>query len=227
MATAGDMSNLRQRLRIPASPVTHLFGSHLLLQNSRDRGVSIVGPFAGAPYAAMILETLVACGVKTVVFFGWCGAVSPQVEIGDIVLPDRAIIDEGTSRHYRPATGDDGCRAIDGYAEPSGCVFERLRKGLEAERLKFHEGTIWSTDAIFRETPEKVKYYQKKDVLAVDMELSALFTIGRFHGIAVGGILVVSDSVAGYTWRPGFKDPRFKTARSVVSKVIGQICQTD
>lgn len=228
VATAGDMRNLRKRLGIPAEPVTRLFASQLLLQNNRGRGLSIVGPFVGAPYATMILETLVVCGVERVVFFGWCGGVSPQVEIGDIVLPDQAIIDEGTSCHYQSGTGDGRCQTgVDGYAEPAASVTDRLRKGLETERVKFHEGAIWSTDAIFRETAEKVKYYQERGALAVEMEVSALFAAGRFHNIAVGGILAVSDSVAGYTWRQGFKDPRFQTTRQTINRVIGQICQTD
>ncbi|MCP3953240.1 MAG: nucleoside phosphorylase, partial [Desulfobacterales bacterium] len=63
--------------------------------------VSLVGPIMGAPYAVALLDTLAAWGVQRFLFLGWCGSIAEQVHIGDIVLPDRAFIDEGTSRHYR------------------------------------------------------------------------------------------------------------------------------
>ena len=227
VATVGDMKYLCQTMNIPPEPFDSLFLSRLLLLNDVHKGVSIVGPLVGAPYATMILETLVACGVKKILFLGWCGAVSPEVNIGDIILPSKAWIDEGTSPHYLPRKNSGENPVGDGYAKPSDTLIHCIRIGLKEQRLKFHEGAIWTTDAIFRETPEKVKYYQKKDILAVEMELSALFTAGKFHGIKVGGILVVSDSVSGYTWQQGFKDPRFKTSRKAVSEVIRQLCQAD
>ena len=61
---------------------------------------SITGPFIGAPYAAMLLETLIAWGARRIIFLGWCGAVAEEVKIGDIILPTAALIDEGTSGHY-------------------------------------------------------------------------------------------------------------------------------
>jgi len=53
----------------------------------------VVGPFVGAPYAAMLLETLIAWDVEKIIFFGWCGAISHDVKIGDIIIPThRSII---------------------------------------------------------------------------------------------------------------------------------------
>jgi uridine phosphorylase len=225
VATVGDMRNLCQTMNIPPEPFDRLFLSRFLLQNDVHQGVSIVGPLVGAPYATMILETLVACGVHKILFFGWCGAVSPKVSIGEIILPNKALIDEGTSPHYLPRENSGKNQACDGYAKPSDTVIHCIRRGLKEQKLKFHEGAVWTTDAIFRETPEKVKYYQKREILAVEMELSALFTAGKFHGVEVGGILVVSDSISGYTWRQGFKDSGFKTSRKAVSEVIRQLCQ--
>ena len=82
-----------------------LFTSRLYIESSGS-GISLTGPFIGAPYAAMMLETLIAWGARRIIFLGWCGAVSKQAKIGDIILPTSALVDEGTSRNY--AVPDNG-----------------------------------------------------------------------------------------------------------------------
>ena len=66
----------------------------------KNPAVSLVGPFMGAPYAVILLESLISWGIQEVVFLGWCGAVSPKVRIGDVIIPDRSFIDDGTSKNY-------------------------------------------------------------------------------------------------------------------------------
>ena len=193
----------------------NLFVSRLYVGDTAEAGFSVVGPFVGAPYATMLLETLIAWGVEKIIFLGWCGAISHDVKIGDIIIPTGAIIDEGTSKHYHQ--GDDA------ISRPSSYILKNLQEALKKAGRDFHEGIVWSTDAIYRETREKVIYYQGKDVLAVEMELSALFTVGKFRDVQVGGILVVSDELSTLTWRPGFREQRFKESRKAVVEVIKEI----
>ena len=193
-----------------------LFVSRLYVGNTAEAGFAVVGPFVGAPYAAMLLETLIAWNVEKIILFGWCGAISRDVKIGDIIIPTGAIIDEGTSKHYHQ--GDDG------VSRPSSYILKNTKEALIKAGLAFHEGLVWSTDAIYRETREKVIYYQGKDILAVEMELSALFTVGKFRNVQMGGILVVSDELSTLTWRPGFREQRFKESRMSVAKAIKALC---
>jgi len=193
----------------------NLFVSKLYIGNTAEAGFSVVGPFVGAPCAVMLLETLIAWGVERIIFFGWCGAISHDVKIGDIIIPTGAIIDEGTSKHYH--------QGYDAISRPSSYILKNLQEALKKAGRDFHEGIVWSTDAIYRETREKVIYYQGKDVLAVEMELSALFTAGKFRDVQVGGILVVSDELSTLTWRPGFREQRFKETRKDVAEVIKEI----
>ena len=173
-------------------------------------GLSVAGPLLGAPFAAMMLESLIAWGAKSIFFMGWCGAVSPDLAIGDVVVPHRACIDEGTSRHYpHPETNE--------FSLPSGHVKERISRSLNAAGIPYQEGPIWTTDAIFRETRSVVERHQRNGILAVEMEFSALCSIARFRGAAFGGALVVSDRLSGLAWQPGFKDPRFTTARKMLA----------
>jgi uridine phosphorylase len=169
----------------------------------------------GAPYAAMVAETLIAWGVRTILFIGWCGAVSPVLGIGDLVVPTSAVIDEGTSPHYVAGISAAG---------PSEPLMRQVAEACAAEGVCARLGTVWTTDAVFRETCDKVARYQRDGVLAVEMECSALFTVGGFRGIEVAALLVVSDDLSSLTWRPGFKDPAFIRGRELACNVIGRLC---
>ncbi len=220
VGTAPDLSGLLKGFGVDPESAFPLFMSRLYGVKGAKTGLYVAGPLVGAPYAVMILETLVALGVKRILFFGWCGAVSPAVRIGDIVLPNEAAIDEGTSRHY-PVPGYGGSRR----ARPSSGIQDALKSEMARRSLPFFEGPIWSTDGLFRETRRKTVQRRHKGILAVEMEASALFSAGRFHGIEVGGLMVVSDEISSLTWRPGFKDEGFREGRRRAGEVVQSVCQ--
>jgi uridine phosphorylase len=163
--------------------------------------LSLTGPFLGAPQAAMVMEKVIALGAKRIWVFGWCGSLQPDLKIGDIVIPLHAIAEEGTSRHYplgnrKPGT-DQGLNRI-------------LERALEQEGLPFRKGTVWTTDAPYRETASKVKTYREKEVLAVEMEMSALMTLAVYRSVKLSGLLVVSDELFDLKWHRGFSSALFK-----------------
>jgi purine-nucleoside phosphorylase len=163
----------------------------------------------------MIAETLIACGARTLVFLGWCGAVAAEPAIGDLVLPTSALIDEGTSRNYLPG--------IDRVA-PSDSLTRQVRGLCSAAGPALHEGPVWTTDAVFRETRDKVRDFRHRGVLAVEMETSALFAVGAFRAVDAAALLVVSDDLSTLSWRPGFKDPRFARGRQAAADLVDRLC---
>jgi uridine phosphorylase len=177
---------------------------------------SLLGPVVGAPYAAMLLETIAAWGAARVLYFGWCGAVSGALSIGDILVPSQAFIDEGTSVHYGRSIGE--------VSHPSAALARRLHGLLEQPFEGRLQKTVWTTDGIYRETPRKIRHFQSRGAVAVEMECSALFTVGRFLGVEVAAVLVVSDELHGADWRPGFRDERFRSARRKVQAAIREWC---
>jgi len=217
VSTQADLSLFCSLTGLDEEKHKNLFVSRLYIGNTAEAGFAVVGPFVGAPYATMLLETLVAWGADKIIFFGWCGAISHDVKIGDIIIPTGSIIDEGTSKHYH--------QEKDGVSRPSSYILKNTKEALTKAGLAFHEGIVWSTDAIYRETYEKIKYYQDKDVLAVEMELSALFTVGKFRNVQIGGILVVSDELSTFKWQPGFRNELFKESRMAACEVINDLCK--
>ncbi|MDY6868053.1 MAG: purine-nucleoside phosphorylase, partial [Chloroflexota bacterium] len=58
----------------------------------------------------------------------------------------------------------------------------------------------WTTDAIYRETPEKVTAYREQGCLAVEMETAAFYAAAQFRGVDFGQILYGGDAVIEGGW---------------------------
>lgn len=213
-ASESDLRMLCGKMNLQKDRFIKLFMSKLYVNNGQTENFALVGPFIGAPYAVIILETLITWGVQKILFFGWCGAISSEVKIGDIIIPTGAIIDEGTSRHY----GKDN----DSLVRPSDYISGNIKDALKENGLSFYEGLIWSTDAVYRETHEKMEHFQKKDALAVEMELSAIFSVGKFRKVEVGAVLIVSDEISTGKHVAGFSKQCFKKSRAAVCEAISE-----
>lgn len=212
-----DLKSLIPALGLAQAKPGSLYTGSLYKGDHSNGGISLVGPFLGAPHAAMLMETLVRWGVRKLVFLGWCGSVAEGVNIGDIVVPTGGIVDEGTSPHYHVASG--------GISQPAAAVLKILRCILDEEAIKSHEGLVWTTDGAFRETPEKVMYFKNRHALAVEMEMSCLFSVAEHLGVDVAGVLVVSDELFSLTWNPGFKKEAFKKGRVQAVHIVEKLCK--
>lgn len=212
------------------------------INDGNGQKVSVAGPYLGSPCAAMILESLIARGVSKVLVVGWCGAISDELKVGDILIPDAAICDEGTSRNYMEMPTDTNFPTIFPHSHFTSKV-KILIKSQLAKNYKYIDentgltgaddstnravicksGKIWTTDAIYRETAKKVAFFREMGAVAVEMECSALFAVAQYRKIDIAAILVVSDSLDSPQWKPGFKEPAFKTSRKRVLNTIKDI----
>jgi len=215
VSSESDLLPLAQRLDADRVPPRKLFMSRHYLGSGGGQPVSLVGPIMGAPYAVALLDTLAAWGVNRFFFLGWCGSISADVHIGDIVVPGRAFIDEGTSRHYRSDADLSECPAR-GLTDEVAAVLGRMG-------ARHHRGAVWTTDAIYRETEQQVRHFQSRGALAVEMEASALFSAARFRRREVCCVLVTSDRLGDLRWHPGFRDDRFKAGRESAREAIAGI----
>jgi nucleoside phosphorylase len=214
-ATGPDLRRLRDRLGFGADLGRPLHISRLYTASESLPGICLVGPLVGAPYAVMVAEALIAWGARRLIFLGWCGAVTEGVAIGDLVLPTSAFIDEGTSRHYLPEL-----RA----SAVSSALARKISDCCAAGGIRVHTGAVWTTDAPYRETPDQVLDYRRRGALAVEMEVSALYSVAAFRRVEAAALLVVSDDLSSLTWMPGFKDPRFTRGCEAAGSIIGRLC---
>jgi uridine phosphorylase len=142
-----------------------------------------------------MMEEMVACGMRTLITTGAAGSLQEHAPIGTIVVPTSAIREEGTSHHYAPH---------DVPAEPDAGVVERIAGLLDQRAIPYLQGENWTTDAIYREHRAKIDLYRRAGVVTVDMELSALWTVGTIRGVRCGAVVAVSDELHGETWELGF-----------------------
>ena len=70
VGSQSDLDLLREAMGIENKACRQLYTSQLFIGKNRDTVLSVTGPFIGAPYAAMILETLIAWGAKKILLFG-------------------------------------------------------------------------------------------------------------------------------------------------------------
>jgi uridine phosphorylase len=199
------------RLAGATGPSRHIWDCPVRAGIWQDRPLTLAGPAVGAPYAALVLEKLIALGARRVLALGWCGSLSPQVKIGDLVLPTAAAPGDGTSGHY--AVGE-------GEPRPDPTLSRLLQDRLEAAGARWHSGPIWTTDAFYRETVGQVKHYQARGFLGVDLELAALLAVAQFRRVPLAALLVVSDELADLTWRPGFRWGAFRRARDLAARLV-------
>ncbi len=193
---------------------TVLYRAWEVREESGPPGLTIAGPFLGAPHAVIGLEKMIALGAGRIWVTGWCGSLQPDLCIGDLVMPTDAFSDEGTSRHYplqgrTPKTDQGLCR--------------ELGSALELRGTPARTGRVWSTDAPYRETRDKVRAFRDEGLVGVDMELSALLAVSAWRGVRLACLLVVSDELSDLTWRPGFSDPRLREGEEEVVEVLSDV----
>jgi len=202
-----DVELMRRHAPLLRPHPQRIYLSHLYVGSYLDVPLVLAGPMLGAPQTILVLEKLIALGVTEIIAAGWCGSLQAQARIGDVILPTGAFSEEGTSGHY-PLADPQPC--------PSQELFEALREAMAGRGVTVHEGMVWSTDAPYRETVGKVVKYRQSGALAVEMEVSALFTVAAFRKVRIAVALVVSDDLSSLAWVHGFRDPAFRRAREVM-----------
>ena len=168
-----------------------------------DIHISILRPGFGAPATTVLLEELIACGARKILFLGAAGSLNQNVKIGDIVIPAESICDDGVSKQYYP-----NIEVIDGDQE----LISAVEKACNKLGISYHKGLIWTISTPYRETPSKVVEMQKKGCLAVDMEVSAIFSVAKFRNAKAAAILSISDELWDLRWKPAFHTYEFRKA---------------
>ncbi len=157
----------------------------------KDQKLALYHPGVGAPLSAGLLEEVIARGCKKFIVCGSAGVLDSSIARGHLLVPISAIRDEGTSYHYlapsrEVATHPKAIQAI-----------ETVLKRYEIDYLLTK---TWTTDAFYRETPNKIALRKSEGCLTVEMEAAALFAVAKFREVILGQILYAGDDVSGKEW---------------------------
>ena len=155
--------------------------------------VAVMTALIGAPIVVGQLEELAARGFKNFIILGSCGVLDRSIEADKIILPAAALRDEGTSYHYAPP-GDEVA-----YDESLLIELEAIFDKHDIEHIRTKS---WTTDAFYRETPDKVKRRLAAGAQVVDMEASAIMAWSQFRKSKVYQFFYTADYVDHHnrTW---------------------------
>ena len=181
--------------RHEAKIVKHLrseIGTHPVYEIVVDgKRLVVFHPGVGAPLAAALLEEVIALGCRKFVACGGAGVLDRNIALGHIMVPPAAVRDEGTSYHYMPPSRE---------VEASHEAVEAIVRVLQTRNVEHVVARTWTTDAIYRETLEKVKARRAEGCVSVEMEAAAFFAVARFRGVSFGQILYGGDDVSSDEW---------------------------
>lgn len=144
----------------------------------------------GATVAGLLMqETSVVTGSHKYISFGSSGVLDENKCRNKIIVPSSSYRDEGISYHYMPASD---------YIEIRN--YKKVDDFLNKINIPHVVGKIWSTDAFYMETANKIKARKDDGCIAVDMEISGLQAVANYANIDYYTMIFPADSLDGVKW---------------------------
>ena len=153
----------------------------------RGKRISVMGHGMGMPSIGIYTYELYNFyGVKTIIRVGSAGSINMDLHVGDIAIAMGACTNSNYVNQYElPGT----------YAPIAD--FTLVRGAAEAcERFGYNYmvGNVLSSDTFYSDNPQNDKW-MKMGVLAVEMEIAALYMNAARAGKRALGILTISDHI--------------------------------
>lgn len=191
----GDVKSLlgnKHQKPIPAwTPFRNLF----MIDNSETIATRC---YFGGPNIAALVEELSAFGVREFILWGYCGGIADDVTIGDLLIVEGALREDGVSYHYLNNTDD--------------LVFTGWFQVWHEKAVAFgiRPAIVWSCDALYRETKSKLSSFRKMGIHGVEMETASFYAVCKAKKLKAIAFLVVSDRFHQNRWQPGFFEESFR-----------------
>jgi len=163
----------------------------LYVYKFKDSDTLIMHGQIGCPACAGNLDLLNAMGINKVMFCGGGGVLDKNIEVGQLLVVEGAIRDEGFSYHYVAPS-----RYI--YTDPA--VNEKITQYLDKNNIPYLRGLTWTTDAIFRETEDRIALRKEEGAKIVEMEQAGCIAVSQFRGFDYGAIIYGGDDVSQKEW---------------------------
>ncbi|MBQ5870055.1 MAG: nucleoside phosphorylase, partial [Lachnospiraceae bacterium] len=147
------------------------------------KGVKVIAMSTGmgGPSTAIGVEELANIGVEAMIRIGSCGALRSGIKLGDLVIVNGAVRDDGTSKAYIE------------QSYPSIPDTELLMDVIQTAKDKeypYHVGIGRSHDCLYGDPKNNLDaYWGSKGVISSDMETATLFVVGSLRGVKTASIL--------------------------------------
>lgn len=151
--------------------------------------ISVMSTGMGCPSVAIGIEELYHIGARNLIRLGTCGALQPELKLGQIVICTGAVRGDGTTPEYVPLEYP----AIADIKVVNALIESAQELGIEPVT-----GIVRAHDAFYIESmparegwKERLKVWSDAGVKVIENESSALFVVSSLLGMRAGTILVV------------------------------------
>ena len=186
--------------------------------------VSAMSSGMGGPSVAIGVEELRELGVHTVLRVGTCGALQPEVKVGDLLVAIGSVRSEGTPDGYVPKEYP---------AIASLDVVNALVEAAEAKGVPYHVGLMRSVDALYADLlPDQMprpdlrgdlEMWTRAGVIGNDMETSTLLIVSRLRKVRAGTVCLCVDEVGAgeiHHLDPSYMDRMLDVAVDAIRRLI-------
>jgi uridine phosphorylase len=142
-----------------------------------------VGPSA----LAILMEEFARAGARVFLSLDSALALSPALNVGDVVIASAAIKGDGISRMYEP------CEVP---AIPDSDLMRLIQQSLETYGIDSVSAVVWTTDAYYLSEnfiEQHLKTYGRI-AEAVDMKTAPLYTLSMTRKLRAASVLIVDSS---------------------------------
>lgn len=184
----------------------------------KGKRISVQGTGMGVPSISIYINELMnEYNVQNLIRVGTCGGMVEDVNIRDIVIAQGATTDSQVNRmtfggiDYAPIASYD--------------LLQRATNIAATYDVKHHVGNVFTSDTFYRDDGGKTnELLAKYNVLAVEMETSALYTLAAKYRRNALSILTVSDHVmTGEQTSSEERETSFKTMMEIALETAVQV----
>jgi len=162
--------------------------------------ISVMGSGMGCPSIGIYAyELFNFYKVENIIRVGSAGAISPDLDLGDVVMGVGACTN---------SSFPDGFARCPGNFAPIAS-FELMLKAQKAADMigvKLHAGNLLTTDVFYNDDTVGINAWLRMGVLAVEMEAAALYTTAARAGKHALAICTISDKVFDHRESMSAKD---------------------
>ena len=138
----------------------------------------------GDAMASEVTHLFGVLGTSLVIQTGCCGALTDNIQAGDLVCVTSAHCGEGAAQYYLPQTQE-----INASLELIESIFSS-----HTASVAMHKGRIWTTSALLAEGTAEIQDWSHQGYIAVDMETASTFAVAEYFGMQRLSLLFAFDN---------------------------------
>ncbi|RFU66437.1 purine-nucleoside phosphorylase [Peribacillus saganii] len=153
----------------------------------KGKQISVQGTGMGVPSISIYIHELMqSYNVQNLIRVGTCGAIQKDVKVRDVILAMSASTDSQINR-----------LTFGGVDYAPTADFELLKKAYDAgvaKGLQLKVGNVFTADSFYNENSDLEKW-ARYQILAIEMETAALYTLAAKYNRKAISVLTVSDHI--------------------------------